>query len=552
MKINNALTVCLALSLTGCAANTIDSKTTLAAAETKSKATQTLTSVTDSLRCMDSLFYAAPPTIPLVMISQGVKNESNSNTLMFNDTREILYSAFSEMTARSNAFSFVDYDTSLTDINDARSAVTQDLDLQGKKHQLKVQPTHIIRVSITQAEENIIDSEKGVGLSLASLGGGFGLPELGVSKSEKATIISVDMNLVDFNSRKIIPGVNTRNSLAVVRSGTRAGATGEKHARPDSQVNTSGDIGGTPINFNETSVTGGAFILGALKLSYKMDKNESIPQAVRKLVELGLLELTGKYMKVPYWQCLQNPEKVDSEKEMKMLFDKMSERQRLEAMQKNLMAHGYLVSASIGSLDAATKNAITRFEVESGITASGKVTFDAYKKLVSRKLDIENIITASTAPSTSETPSFSGPPVAPLLKLNKDSYQLGDNVAVEIHSLTDQYVNCYLKDNQGIVSRVYPNRYAEQPIMGKGKKITLGNSSFKIVIDSEEKETLMCVATKTNIFGQLPPRYRVKDFQQIAVQNLDEIVDAYKAVDPLGVAVRSVDISVLPSSPPVN
>ncbi len=306
MKLTVKAIVLSVVFVQGCITNPTgtDSHSIVNVAESKSMPVKALTSMHESLRCMDNLFYNNPPKIPLTLVTQGVRSESANFYLGSSEIKEIVYSAYSNLTEKSDAFSFVDFDSAQYDINSARDVIRNEDPTINRDGVLK--PSHVLRVSITQTDENVINQSSGVGLSLPSLPGGFALPSIGYQQGEKVTLITVDMNLVDFKTRKIISKANSKNSLAIRRSGVNYGIDSSKKRLPSngSQVLTQGSVGDTPFSVIETATNGGGYLLGSLKLSYGIEKNESVSQALRKLIEIGLMEVVGKYLNSSYWNCL--------------------------------------------------------------------------------------------------------------------------------------------------------------------------------------------------------------------------------------------------------
>lgn len=534
-------TVLVSGLLLGCAAPT--SQEVHSTAQPKADAVQNLTSVTEALRCMDTQFFRAPPTTPIILISQGVRDETQK--AFSTDTREILFSAYSEMTARSQAFTFLDFDSTQLDIEAARTAVREaQQNAGGAAAGLSLRPTHYVRVAITQVDENVVASKTGAGISIPAIGPFAALPSLNFEKGQQASLISVDMNLVDFATRRVISGVNSKNSLAVVKTGTKADGEGRANRTPSKSSYEEGNLGSTSYSSSYSEVVGGSFLLGSLKLNYSMDKNETVSQGVRKLVELGFLEIMGKALKVPYWQCMNvKSDNQEAKSQFKALYDATNERGRLDVAQRVLISQGYLREGG----EKAVTNALTRFQIEKGLPQTGRVDIETYQRLMGDDAGSSDNARLS---ADSQAPIIDGPAVVPSIILNGASYGVGDQILATIKNLKTQYTRCYYKDSQSRIMQVLPNRFQGDSMIRPGEDVIIGRDKtgkdyFKLVAETPGvSEQVMCINASADLYSRIPPRLRVADLTPMALQSLDEILTAFKEVDPLGVASQKIDITV--------
>ena len=172
-------------------------------------------------------------------------------------TKEMLITAISKMTVKSDAFDFIDFHSGADDLGALFAA---------RGDQSRVMPDYYIRGSITQMDDNSVRNNKGIGFSLPFL-------DFGVSKDDAYDLLSMDLSIGDAATRKIIPITSTSNTLVLMKGGT-AGEGG-------------GKIGKVGLSFN-----------------VDISRNEGVGAATRTLVELGLIEALGKFTQVPYWKCL--------------------------------------------------------------------------------------------------------------------------------------------------------------------------------------------------------------------------------------------------------
>jgi hypothetical protein len=255
MRAHVLLAVAAVWSLTGCDPAP---ETAHVAVNPQTAPVHTITSFDDSLRCMDDMFLAR--SIKDVYItSAGIPDDTGAITT---GTKEMLITAVSEMSAKSNSFHFVDYDPTQIDVQ----VLSEMVGLQKGF----VAPSYYLRGAITQLDNSVLSSTAAAGISTQYL-------NLAVSKNQLVSIISLDLNLGKLVTRQIIGGMSASNSIAVVSSGKGA------------------DAGG---------VVGQGQGSAAITFTVALDKAEGFHQAVRTLIQLSTIEVLGKLTQVPYWQCL--------------------------------------------------------------------------------------------------------------------------------------------------------------------------------------------------------------------------------------------------------
>ena len=114
-------------------------------------------------------------------------------------------------------------------------------------------PNYYIRGAITQLDENVLNQLQGGAVSLPFV-------DIGASRDQVASVISVDLNIGRLIDRQILPGLSASNSITVVRSGVGADA--------------SGTIEKAGLSFNVV-----------------LNESEGFHQAVRTLIDLSVIEV---------------------------------------------------------------------------------------------------------------------------------------------------------------------------------------------------------------------------------------------------------------------
>lgn len=458
---------------------------------------RTLTSFSESLTCMDDLFVQAG--IKNVVITSAGLPDATGRVRA--GTKDMLISAISRMSIKSGAFTYVDFEQAQTDIAELQNLVGYE--------GFQV-PKFYIRGGITQLDDSVLAESVGAGISFPDF-------ELGASKDLVVSLISVDMNVGYLPTRQIMAGITSTNSIAVARSGL-AGDAGAK-------------IDKAGLTFN-----------------ISLNESEGPHQATRTLIELSVVELTGKLTRVPYWRCLRieqtNPEMMA---EARSWYASMSEKERVTFIQRGLTQRGQFAGKVNGVYDSATKGAISRYQAENGLIANGRIDFQLYQSLISQDLAL------GLPPADSDAIPVSDSAPAPLsVSLNTPKgrapvYKINDVFKMTVKTSQDSYVYCYYRDDKGQVARIFPNRFAPDPYAIAGRPISIPSekSRFDIVFEvPRSEEEVLCLASRKEVGLLLPQELKVTDLAPLPVESLEQIRSEFQKIDPVGIAQDRISLVV--------
>ncbi|MEO1538393.1 MAG: peptidoglycan-binding domain-containing protein [Pseudomonadota bacterium] len=277
---------------------------------------------------------------PITLSSSGIPDQTGSIRVGADD---MLINALNRMTRTSRAYVFLD----------------QDLISEGGLIGLMVEkknpprPSYYLRGSISQVDADV--AERDVSVS----------PDHDVYDSNESTqgtlsttrqleVVSVDLHLVQYPSRRVVPGASVSNSMVVRKRSWGVSAYGL-------------------IN-----VTG-------IDASLQIDRIESPGQAVRNLIEVGLIELIGRHAGVPFWNCLAVPEtNAQANSIREHSFQRRTETERVTEAQVALIRLGRLGGTPSGRVDTATRSAIASFQAHENLLVNGIVDFDTWQRLMQR------------------------------------------------------------------------------------------------------------------------------------------------------------------------
>ncbi|EKV25957.1 hypothetical protein C882_3372 [Caenispirillum salinarum AK4] len=470
--------------------------------------TRTISSFTESLRCMDELLWTHGKR-DIYITSNGIPDATGR---LLGGTKDMLITAVSRMSDRSGAFDFVDFEPGMDSVNALHSLI-------GIRPEFRA-PSYYVRGAVTQLDENVIADAASAGLSLPAL-------DLGVSQDQLVSVISIDLSIGELVTRRILPGTSTSNSIAVVSYGQGANAGGEIRK-------------------------------AGLSFSLSFNRSEGMHQALRTLIELSAIEVLGKLTQVPYWQCLgidsTNPAYMG---QARSWYDGMSPSDRVIFAQRVLSGAGYAVPVG-GTLDQATRDALGRFQASNDLIPSGTVDFDTYLRMLSLpQASGGTVAVAAAAPPSPATVTAPAPPPAStgpdvVLDSNRGPaprYRTGETMEVSARLTEAGFLYCYYADASGTVARIFPNRFQPDAFVQAGQRVTIppGSAEKPFVIRMDQpgnRETIACIAAEQEAGVALPDALKAEDLQPIPGATVDAIVDAFRTASGSPVRARTMPITV--------
>jgi Domain of unknown function (DUF4384) len=305
--------------------------------------TRSFSSYSVALGCMDRLLrdMRMPTTL---ITSKNIPDPSGKVTVA---TKEMIITALSQMSRTSGAFRYVDYEVDLIRQDTVQNLTT----LLIGANQLQIQrPALYVSGAVTFADINVASNDADIGTSASRL-------ETGYSRNRSGTLIGLELHLGEFRTRTLIPGIDTANEVVISNSGWG--------------VDVAGRIGAYGVQFN----VGKEF-------------NQGTSGAVRTLVELGVIELVGKWSRVPYWQCLSlDQTHPDFQRTLMDWFRDEDGAQLAKNIQAMLHTRGYLPNAQADA--TAFKQAVVRFQTDQDIVPHGQLSFELYERLMRDYVQID-------------------------------------------------------------------------------------------------------------------------------------------------------------------
>lgn len=305
----------------------------------------------------------------------------------------------------------------------------------------KLIPNVIVSGGITEFDRGLVT--KG---DSAEIDGEIGDYGLGFEDQNKGSLanVTLDFNMIDFETLAGIPRIQAVNGIKL-----------HKALKEDS------------FAFTVKSVTLGA--KGTIK------KIQGRHAAVRLLVELSMVQLLGRYQKLPYWRLLPGGQRDEVVIDLLLNdFYDMTEPQRVAAVQRYLYLFGYDVRPT-GQLDAKTKVALKQFAVKYGLTSSGvdqatylalfeNVPIDHATRYRSKTLtNMENQYASYDAAEVQVVPDdlqqVQYDEGTLTLWTDKNVYAIGDQMNISFSVDKPMFVRLVVINSKGEVSTLFPNVY---------------------------------------------------------------------------------------------
>ena len=494
------------LMITGCAAPLDARKDTRyqsmasAADRPTSRPTRSLSSMSPSLMCMDHMFRQAE--LPTTLItSKQIPDVSGKIAVA---TKDMIVTALSQMSRLSNAFRYIDYEVDIS-----RQDTVQNMTaIMLNNNQMQLQkPALYVSGAISFVDQNVISNHFDAGTSATRL-------ETGYSTNRNATLIGLDLQLADFKTRTIIPGLDSANEVVI--------------GNASQGLDLAGKIGSYGVQFN-----------------VGRDYSQGSGAAIRTLVDLAMIELIGKWSRLPYWRCLTlDQTHPELQRQLRDWYDAASPAAHSKLVKTALAGLGYLKRQEISEPDntATFKTMLGKYQADAGMVVTGVIDFPTYERVMRNytKLDESGtLITVDWTPSGDlkvvEIPRTMDLQIKNV-QLDKTSFEVGDQIFLSASVSRASHVYCYLQEATGNMLRLLPNATNSETLMTADLSVRIPdwiNPKPGFILDAAApgNEAVFCIATDEDVLPKLPVAMQVAAFKPIAgISNKSDVVNAFTQV----------------------
>ena len=439
-----------------------------------------VTNFSGALRCMDNLYI----NYGVRDVSMVLEDLTDSTKKVSAGTRDMMMSALSDQSRRSRAIEVIAFG------QDANNAVAFMANAQ-KRSAFAVVPRYNLRGSITQLDEGVVKRQADGGLSLGSL---FGA---GASTSRQFNVLGLDVALADTATLALVPGVVSKNLTTLVKEGDAL----------DAQA---------------------SFTKIGINFSTSFQRTEGTAQALRNMVELSSIELTGRLLKLPYWQCIgsdaNNPEVKN---EIEDWFIGMERGGELTTyFQTQLRNRGFYNGSADGKVTPALREAIAAYRAAVGMGNTVGVDLAFFTRFLEGPFPPPPAVPFADQPPVSSNTAT--PRIA--LRLQPIAGKTPDDLAFSVQSDKPAYVYCYARSAAGKLQRIFPNRFVSDPRVQPNLPVILpGSQGFKLIPGESGTIPVACFAAPREIYNNLPAALRWGDFQNL--NNVQQFSDVHSLLE---------------------
>lgn len=486
-----------------------------AASRPTQRPVRSMSSFSDSLQCMDRMLRDAE--VPTTLITS--KQIPDFSTRVPVATKDMVITALLQMSRLSNAFRYVDYEVDI-----ARQDTVQNLtNILLNNNQIQLQrPSLYVSGSVSFVDQNVLNNRFDLGTSGARF-------ETGYSQSRNVTIIGLELHLGDFRTRTLIPGLDSANEVIIGNGGQGL------------------DLAGRIRDY------GWQFNVGR-------DYAQGSGAAIRTLVELAMIELVGKWARVPYWQCLTMEQThPDFQRQLRDWYDEGNTGIHRALVERSLKSRGYLPPEPAPATDLLTfRRAVGRFQADQGMVVTGVVDFSTYERALRDYVILNEQgqllrygwstvdaqaqgITPQTSSAKPQSGRWFGEEAVPRridlqlenVLLGRAELEVGEQVFLSAAVSRNAFLHCYLANARGQLMRLLPNPVAPRVQLAAGQAIRLPdwmspNPGYVIETAGPGTESLLCLATDEDVLPRLHAALQGPALSPLEnVTSLDEIEAHY-------------------------
>lgn len=360
----------------------------------------------------------------------------------------------------------------------------------------KILPQVVLSGGITEFDRGLVTKGDSLEMEI-EVKSEYGFNFADQNKSSLSSV-TLDFNLIDFKTFTGIPRIQAVNGIKL-----------HKATKEDS------------IGFTIKSATFGA--KGEVK------KVQGRHAAVRMLVQLSMMQMIGRYQKLPYWRLVPGASRDDVVIDQVLAdFYAMTQPEQIAKIQEFLYLHGYGVTPT-GQLDGATQSALQNFASKQNLKSTTldqnlylalyeNVPITPAARQLRKNLDSSNFaalpkatlnIPLSPAPTPAPAVAAAASPSAIVadtgkltLTTNKSEFKIGESLKINFTVSEPMYVRIVVINSQGEVSTIFPNVYQSDNYCKPGITYSVPSAGADFSLDIGEPvgtDKLRAVASKKPI-----------------------------------------------------
>lgn len=462
--------------------------------------TRSFSSMSPSLMCMDHMFRQADVPTTLITAKQ-IPDVSGKIAVA---TKDMIVTSLSQMSRLSNAFRYIDYEVDIS-----RQDTVQNMTaIMLNNNQMQLQkPALYVSGAVSFVDQNIISNHFDTGTSATRL-------ETGYSNNRNASLIGLDLHLGDFKTRTIIPGLDSANEVVI--------------GNASQGLDLAGKIGSYGIQFN-----------------VGRDYSQGSGAAIRTLVDLAMIELVGKWSRLPYWRCLTlDQNHPELQRQLRDWYEAGSPTAHSKLVKTALASLGYMKADQISEPNntQAFKTVLGKYQADSGMVVTGVIDFATYERVMRNYTSLDEngkLITVDWTPRgdlvVADKPRTMDLQVENV-QVDKSSFEVGDQIFLSTSVSRASHVYCYLQEATGNMLRLLPNATNPESLITADLSVRIPdwiNPKPGFILDAAApgNESVFCIATDEDVLPKLPAEMQVAAFKPIAsIFSKADVISAFAFV----------------------
>ena len=466
-----------------------------------------ITNFDDALLCMDMLLIDNGIRDVVVLTEDLVDNTKKANV----GTRDMMISAVSDMTRRSRAIRLITFGGDVKNLQDWLK------NSGGHTNVYNFQPDYNIRGSLTQMDEGIASGQAGLNVQFGPIGGGK-------NAQANAAVLGLDLSVMSTKTMELLPGVTSKNSVMLIRSGesTNFGVNfqvggGQQQQQQQQQQPQQQQQGQQGMQGQVNNRTFG------INYNFSVSKSEGIGGGVRNLIELATIELFGKLLRVPYWQCLGVDAKhpVVKREIGDWYYNLVSEGKLVAYMQNQLRVMGRYNGPINGQMnkelrevlkDLASANKmpvpdvideqlfshvlnLRNKNIRGSATQLAHLSPDELKKRFAKKKG--EVLTRGLGDGSKGGGGLQ--PIALKMSSERSTVKAGDPFRLSVTTDRDAFLYCYLAGGKDTTTmRIFPNPKTTDPLVRANEAVPVPGGGSMAVKLPASADSVICFAADTD------------------------------------------------------
>jgi hypothetical protein len=457
---------------------------------------------------MVSAYTGSSKLSPIYIQSKPITNDTAAGGLPADLSRMVV----TTLSKIGKPFVYIAYDPSY---------VSNEQSLGGTVSRLN--PEILISGAIAEYDENTYTESDGTNLNLsAPLGSSSVDGEAGRENSQSQSRLTLDFQMLDYTTQATT-GAHASNTITIRKQ--------------------------------SKSQELGFFLFGnGIGINGSVNRNQGIHAAIRKLVELSVLQLLGRQYDVPYWRLMSGmePDKMI----LRNLREELSQFDKDQAIDFLFNMHGFnskrhprtpnnivkivnnLLQQSpspkqVGSVDEIDYEIIMEIYLQIPVTSRylAKIREKGSQEPEEESAAVEATPEKSTtAQDTSKAASI---PFSMTLSTDQGKgkqFKTGESMTLNLTTTRNAHVNCFWEQATGSIIKIFPNRFRPDEVV-PGERVLLVPDSgmpFKMVFDTpNSSEQIVCFSSPSNFSNQLPVSITQSDLKPLRNMSIDDLSKIY-------------------------